>query len=86
VAGTVALHAQADALMRHWDDVLAARIRIFAENIDFDHPLAQGRAELDQLVAEVGPLLDSRSSTVVSATATADITWSIPASGASCCA
>ncbi|MFC0539872.1 serine hydrolase domain-containing protein [Kutzneria chonburiensis] len=73
---TVALREQADSLVRHWDDELAARI--FAENIDFDRPLAQRRAEIDQLVAEVGPLLDGPS-TVVSAATAADITWSIPA-------
>jgi hypothetical protein len=69
---TVALRAQADSLVRHWDDSLAARI--FAENIDFDRPLAQRRAELAELVAEVGPLLDSRPSAVVSAATAADIT------------
>ena len=73
---TVALRAQADSLVRHWDDALAARI--FAENIDFDRPLSQRRAELAQLVAEVGPLLDARPSAVVSAATAADITWSIP--------
>lgn len=73
---TVALQAQADSLIRQWDDALAARI--FAENIDFERPLAQRRAELAQLVAEVGPLLDARPSTVVSAATAADITWSIP--------
>jgi CubicO group peptidase (beta-lactamase class C family) len=73
---TVALRAQADSLVRHWDDSLAARI--FAENIDFDRPLSQRRAELAQLVAEVGPLLDSRPSAAVSVATAADITWSIP--------
>jgi CubicO group peptidase (beta-lactamase class C family) len=73
---TVALRAEADSLVRHWDDSLAARI--FAENVEFDRPLAQRRAEIDQLVAEVGPLLDSRPSTVVSAATAADVTWSIP--------
>ncbi|RDI24431.1 serine hydrolase domain-containing protein [Lentzea flaviverrucosa] len=73
---TIALRAQADSLIRHWDDSLAARI--FAENIDFDRPLPQRRAELARLVAEVGPLLDSRPSSAVSASTAADITWSIP--------
>ncbi|HTI21641.1 MAG TPA: serine hydrolase domain-containing protein [Kutzneria sp.] len=72
---TVALREQADSLVRHWDDELAARI--FAENIDFDRPLSQRRAELDQLVAEVGPLLAGPSAVVSAATA-ADVTWSIP--------
>jgi hypothetical protein len=73
---TVELREQADALVRHWDDDLAARI--FAENVDFDRPLPQRREELARLVAEIGPLSDSRPSTVVSATTAADITWSIP--------
>jgi hypothetical protein len=73
---TVALREQADSLVRHWDDALAAEI--FAENIEFDRPLAQRRAEVADLVAEVGPLLDSRPSAVVSAATAADVTWSIP--------
>lgn len=73
---TVALQKQADALVRRWDDALAAEI--FAENIDFDRPLSQRRAEIGRLVAEVGPLLD-RPSAVVSAATAADVTWSIPA-------
>jgi len=73
---TVELRAQADSLVRQWDDALATAI--FAENIEFDRPLAQRRAEIDQLVAEIGPLLDAPS-TVVSAATAADITWVIPA-------
>ncbi|MGW4211306.1 serine hydrolase domain-containing protein [Lentzea sp. NPDC004789] len=73
---TVALRAQADSLVRNWDDALAARI--FAENVDFDRPLPQRRAEVARLVAEVGPLLDARPADHVSAGTAADITWSIP--------
>ncbi|MEV6236560.1 serine hydrolase domain-containing protein [Lentzea sp. NPDC051838] len=73
---TVSLHHQADALVRNWDDSLAAQI--FASNIDFDRPLAHRREDLARLVAEVGPLRDSCPSTVVSATSAADITWSVP--------
>ncbi|MFD9697474.1 serine hydrolase domain-containing protein [Lentzea sp. NPDC059081] len=72
---TVALRDQADALVRDWDDSLAARI--FAENVDFDRPLPERRAEIARLVAEIGPLLDVRPSAVSARTA-ADITWSIP--------
>jgi CubicO group peptidase (beta-lactamase class C family) len=73
---TIALRARADALVRNWDDALAAEI--FAENVDFDRPLPQRRAELARLVAEIGPLLDFRPSAFVSATTAADITWSVP--------
>ncbi|MFD5830749.1 serine hydrolase domain-containing protein [Lentzea sp. NPDC060358] len=74
---TVTLRERAEALIRHWDDSAAAAI--FAENVDFDRPLAHRRAEIARLSAEVGPLLDARPSAVVSASTAADITWSIPA-------
>jgi CubicO group peptidase (beta-lactamase class C family) len=74
---TAELRGKAEELIRHWDDDLAAAI--FAENVDFDQPLAQRREEIARLTAEVGPLLDSASSSVVSAASAADVTWSIPA-------
>jgi CubicO group peptidase (beta-lactamase class C family) len=73
---TVALRAQADALIRHWDDALAEQI--FAENIAFDRPLSERRQEIAQLVTDIGPLLDTASPGVVTAATAADITWSIP--------
>jgi CubicO group peptidase (beta-lactamase class C family) len=73
---TVALRAQADALIRNWDDTLAEEI--FAENIDFDRPLSERRQELAQLVSEIGPLLDCAAPGVVTAATAADVTWSIP--------
>jgi hypothetical protein len=73
---TVALRSRADELIRHWDDHLAGQI--FAENIDFDRPLSQRREEIAELVAQVGPLLESGSPSVVAAGSSADITWSIP--------
>ncbi|MFZ0173509.1 MAG: serine hydrolase domain-containing protein [Acidimicrobiales bacterium] len=74
---TVALQAQVEGLIRHWDDDLASRT--LAENVDFDHPLEERRAEIDRLVAEVGPLLETPPRPeVVSAVTPADVTWSIP--------
>lgn len=75
---TVALRADADRLVRDWDDALAART--FADNVDFDRPLAQRRAEIARLTAEVGPLGEPRPpADIVSAATSADVTWSIPA-------
>src|SRR5690606_7616569 len=51
---TVELRTAAERLIRGWDDDLAADI--FAENVDFDRPLAQRRDEIARLVAQVGPL------------------------------
>lgn len=74
---TVALRLEAESLIRKWDDSLATRI--LAENVDFDHPLEERRLEIETLVAEVGPLLDSQPTTaIVSAVTSADVTWSIP--------
>ena len=74
---TVSLRGDADRLIRTWDDDLAARI--FADNVDFDRPLAQRRAEIERLTAEVGPLLPPRPSpALVSSATSADVTWSIP--------
>jgi hypothetical protein len=74
---TADLCAKTDALIRNWDDDLATEI--FADNVDFDRPLAERREEIESLVEQVGPLLDSRHSPdLVSAVTPADITWSIP--------
>ncbi|MBP5803936.1 beta-lactamase family protein [Microbacterium maritypicum] len=72
------LMSAADALVRSWDDDAAAEI--FADNIDFDRPLPQRRAAIDELVAQVGPLRqDAGGPEIVSSATPADITWSIPA-------
>lgn len=74
---TVELRARTEALIREWDDALAAEI--FADNVDFDRPLSERREEIEALVDEVGPLLEPRSDPeLVSAVTPADITWSIP--------
>ncbi len=74
---TVALQAQVDTLVRDWDDALAAEV--LAPNVDFDHPLAERRAEIELLAAEVGPLLAAGPRPeIVSAVTPADVTWSIP--------
>jgi CubicO group peptidase (beta-lactamase class C family) len=74
---TVALRAQVEELIRHWDDDLASRT--LADNLDFDRPLSERRAEIERLVAEVGPLLEGPPrSEIVSAVTPADVTWSIP--------
>ena len=74
---TISLRDEADRLIRNWDDQVAARI--FADNVDFDRPLAQRRAEIERLIAEVGPLLaPGPSSGMVSSVTAADVTWSIP--------
>lgn len=71
------LMSAADALIRFWDDDAAAAI--FADNIDFDRPLLQRRAAIEELIALVGPLRDDLGTPeVVSAATPADITWSIP--------
>ncbi len=64
-------------LIRSWDDDLAGRI--FAENIDFDRPISERRAEIDKLIAEIGPLAPPRPEPdVLSAATPADVTWAIP--------
>jgi CubicO group peptidase (beta-lactamase class C family) len=74
---TVSLRDEADRLIRHWDDDLAARI--LADNVDFDRPLAERRAEIERLSAQVGPLLAAgRPAGIVSSVTAADVTWSIP--------
>ncbi|WP_186526197.1 serine hydrolase domain-containing protein [Leekyejoonella antrihumi] len=74
---TVELRAAADRLIRRWDDALAGQI--FADNVEFDRPIAERRAEIAQLIAEIGPLEEPRPlSDIVSAATTADVTWSVP--------
>jgi CubicO group peptidase (beta-lactamase class C family) len=74
---TTELCAKTDALIRGWDDALAAEI--FADNVDFDRPLSERRQEIETLVDEVGPLLAPRAEPdLVSAVTPADVTWSIP--------
>ena len=67
----------ADGLIRTWDDATAAAV--FADNIDFDRPLVQRRAAIDELIAHIGGLRDGVGTPeVVSAATPADVTWSIP--------
>ena len=74
---TVDLRRSAEDLIRNWDDDLAAQI--FAENVDFDRPLAERRAQIERLVAEVGPLTAPRPlADITSAATPADVTWTIP--------
>lgn len=74
---TVALRQSAERLIRDWDDDLAGQI--LAENIEFDRPIAQRRAEIERLVAEIGPLGPARPvADVASAATPADVTWVIP--------
>jgi CubicO group peptidase (beta-lactamase class C family) len=71
------LRAAAEQLIRFWDDGLAGRI--FAENVEFDRPVAERRAEIEQLVAEIGPLTPAPPMPdVLSAATPADVTWAIP--------
>jgi hypothetical protein len=74
---TVELRDKTDALIRIWDDTVAAEI--FADNVDFDRPLIERRKEIETLVDEIGPLLEPRAEPeVVSAVTPADVTWSLP--------
>ncbi len=74
---TTELCAKTDALIRNWDDALAAEI--FADNVDFDRPLTERRKEIETLAGQVGPLLAPRAEPdLVSAVTPADVTWSIP--------
>ncbi|MFF5624589.1 serine hydrolase domain-containing protein [Microbacterium sp. NPDC012755] len=71
------LMAAADGLVRSWDDGAAAEI--FADNIDFDRPLAQRRAAIDELIAQVGGLREGSDAPEILSSATpADVTWSLP--------
>lgn len=74
---TVELRARAETLVRGWDDDLAAEV--FAENVDFDRPLAERRRAIEEIVASVGPLDAPRPvEDVTSAVTPADVTWTIP--------
>lgn len=74
---TVALQGRVDRLIRGWDEAVASEV--LAANVDFDRPLAERRAEIERLAAEVGPLLDPGGRPeIVSAVTPADVTWSIP--------
>lgn len=67
-------------LIHHWDDAIAERV--FAPNIDFDRPLTERRADIAELVVQIGPILErSAMRTVVSAVTPADVTWSIAGEG-----
>ncbi|MBB2986613.1 serine hydrolase domain-containing protein [Terracoccus luteus] len=74
---TVELRRHAESLVRVWDDALAAEV--FADNVDFDRPLALRRDDIARLVEQVGPLHDPRPlADVTSAVTPADVTWTIP--------
>ncbi len=74
---TVAARVTAEQLIREWDRDIADQL--FAENVEFDRPVAERRAEIDELVGRVGPLGVSRPvHEVLSAATAADVTWSIP--------
>ncbi|MDQ2848623.1 MAG: beta-lactamase family protein [Actinomycetota bacterium] len=74
---TLDLQAQAEQLIREWDDGLAANI--LSDNVDFDRPLTARRAEIAELVGQIGPLTASRPTVdIVSAATAADLTWAIP--------
>ena len=74
---TLRLRQEAERLIRNWSDERAQSI--FADNIDFDRPLFVRRREIDDAVAEVGPLLAVRPLTdVLSAVTGADVTWTVP--------
>jgi len=74
---TVDLRRSAEDLIRSWDDDLASQV--FAENVDFDRPLAERRAEIERMLAEVGPLAAPRPlADITSAATPADVTWTIP--------
>jgi CubicO group peptidase (beta-lactamase class C family) len=75
---TVSARIAVESLVRQWNEAIAESL--FAENVDFDRPIPERRAEIDELVARVGPLRDARPvDEVLSAATPADVTWSIPA-------
>jgi CubicO group peptidase (beta-lactamase class C family) len=74
---TVAARLAAERLIRDWNQNVADQL--FANNVEFDRPIAIRRAEIDALVAQVGPLSAPRPvHEVLSAATAADVTWSIP--------
>lgn len=74
---TIELRTQAEALVRSWDDDLAAEV--FAENVAFDRPLIDRRRAIEEMVESVGPLEAARPvEDITSAVTPADITWTIP--------
>ncbi|MDR2348554.1 MAG: beta-lactamase family protein [Bifidobacteriaceae bacterium] len=69
--------ADAETLIRAWDEDLAARV--LADNIGFDRPLAARRAAIAELITQIGPLRERVAEPdVLSATTPADVSWSIP--------
>lgn len=75
---TIELRQAVERLIRQWDDALATQI--FAENIDFDRPLTERRAEIERLIDTIGPLDRALPvADIVSAATPAEITWAIPA-------
>ncbi|MCL2453877.1 MAG: beta-lactamase family protein [Micrococcales bacterium] len=74
---TVAARRDVELLVRGWDDAVASRL--FAENVEVDRPLLERRAQIERLVAEVGPLRDPLpAADVIGAASPAEVTWSIP--------
>ncbi|MGH3447782.1 MAG: serine hydrolase domain-containing protein [Nocardioidaceae bacterium] len=74
---TMQLRGAAEQLIREWDDELAAQI--FAPNVDFDRSLTERRAEIDELLEQVGPLAGPPPRVdIVSAATAADVAWAIP--------
>jgi CubicO group peptidase (beta-lactamase class C family) len=75
---TLALRERTEALIRDWDDAVAAEI--FAGNVDFDRAVSERRREIADLVAAIGPLKPApEHPEIVSVVTPADITWAIPA-------
>jgi CubicO group peptidase (beta-lactamase class C family) len=74
---TVRMRQRVERLIRGWDPNLAEEV--FATNVDLDQPLDERRAQIEQLVAAVGPLREPYPmGDVVSAATAADVTWAIP--------
>jgi CubicO group peptidase (beta-lactamase class C family) len=74
---TVEARLAAEQLIRNWDEELA--FELFAENIEFDRPITERRAEINEFIEQIGPLGESRPvREVLSAATAADVTWSIP--------
>ena len=74
---TVAARVAVEELIRNWNDDRAKEL--FAENVDFDRPIAERKAEIEAFVAAIGPLRPPRPvDEILSAATAADVTWSIP--------